>query len=214
MPRTALLLLTLGVLAACGSSSASSSVAASSTTPATARAHCGPASAQTLARGSLARVFVQRGAVYACVTGSRRWASLGTTGSCVRASHVDAVAVAGRLVAAGATMCGVDVGTTSIEVMRVSDHHRLLTAPAISNPRPESYTHVTGLVLTPGGAVAWIASTSSIATHHAMTEVGAASAGSTRVLDSGAGIATGSLRLSGRTVSWKDGSARRSAQLG
>jgi hypothetical protein len=213
MPRTALLLLTLGVLAACGSSRASSSAAASSTTPATALAHCGPANAQTLARGSLARVFVQRGTVYACVMGSRRWTSLGTTGNCVRASHVDAVAVAGRLVAAGVTMCGVDLGTTTIEIVRVPDGHRLLTAPAIANPGPESYTHVTGLVLTAEGAVAWIARASSIATHRTMTEVAAASAGSTRVLDSGAGIATGSLRLSGRTVSWQDGSAHRSAQL-
>jgi hypothetical protein len=209
MLRTALLLVTIGVLAACGSSSASSSVAASSTT----QAHCGPASAQTLARGSLARVFVQRGTVYACVAESRQWASLGTTGNCVRASHVDAVAVAGRLVAAALMTCGVDTGATSIEVMRVSDEHRLLTTPAIGNPGPESYTHVTGLVLTPEGAAAWIARAASIATHRTVTEVHAASAGSTRVLDSGAGIAPGSLRLSGRTVSWQDGSARRSARL-
>jgi hypothetical protein len=211
--RTVLLLITVGALAACGSSGASRSVAASATATAAAQAHCGPASAQTLARGSLTRVFVQRGTVYACLTGSRRWTRLGTTGGCLRASRVDVVAVAGRLVAAGVTTCGIDISAAAIEVLRVSDGHRLLSAQAIGNPGPEASMRVTGLVLTPEGAVAWIARTGSIADHRTVTEVRAASGAGTRVLDSSPQIATGSLRLSGRTVSWRDGSGLRSAEL-
>jgi hypothetical protein len=127
---------------------------------------------------------------------------------------VEAVAVAGPLVAAALRTCGVDTGTAEIEVVRVVDGHRLLAVPAIANPGPESYTQVPGLVLTPGGWAAWIATARSIVSHRTATQVRAGSAGRTRVLASGAQIATRSLRLSGRTVSWQDGSVRRSAQLG
>jgi hypothetical protein len=211
--RIALLLIVAGALAACGASGASSSVAASSGSSPRTLARCGPAGARTLARGSLTRVYVQSGTVYACLTGSRRRLTLGTTGSCIRASHVDAVAVAGRLVAAGLLNCGVDTGAAAIEVRRVPDGHQLLTTPAITNPGPESYAHVTGLVLTPAGAAAWIARARSIVSHRSTTEVQAARAGSTRRLDSGAGIATGSLRLTGHTVTWRDGPSTRSARL-
>ena len=216
MGRTALLLMTVGVLAACGSSSASSAGAngaSGGNGASTARARCGPGNAQTLARGSVTRVFVQRGTVYACLTGGRRWTRLGTTGGCLRASRVDAVAVAGRLVAAGETMCGVDVGVAAVEVVRVSDGHRLRSAQAVPNPGPEASTDVTQVVLTAQGAVAWIAHSQSIAGHRTVTEVGADSGRGARVLDSGSQLATESLRLSGRTVSWRDGSGRRSAEL-
>jgi hypothetical protein len=213
MRRTALLLITAGALAACGSSSASSSGAASSASPAPANAHCGPASARTLARGSLTRVYVERRTVHACVTGGRRPITLGTTGTCLRAQRVDAVAVAGRLVAAGRTTCGIDTGTAEVEVVRASDGHRLFTQPAIGNPGPESSTDVTGMVVTPAGATAWIARSHSIVGHRTMIEVRAGDARGIRLLDSGAQIVTGTLRLSGSTVSWRDGSTRRSARL-
>jgi hypothetical protein len=212
MGRTVLLLLAAGGLAACGASNAASSVAASSTSPPSAR--CGPAGARTLVRGSRVRVYEEQRTVYACATGSQRRPVLGTTGTCLRASHVDAVAVAGRLVAAGLTRCGIDTGTAEVEVVRAADGHKLFTQPAIGNPGPESSTEVTGIVITPAGTTVWIARSHSIVGHRTVTQVRSGEARGTRLLDSGAQIMPGSLRLSGPTVSWRDGSARRSVRLG
>jgi hypothetical protein len=210
--RAALLLITAGALAACGSSAASSSVTIAATSGAL--AHCGPAGARTLARGPQVRVYAEHGTVYGCRTGSSRRVRLGTTGSCLRASRVDRVAVAGPLVAAAVTRCGVDTGQAEVEVVRLPSSRPLYSHLAVGNPGPESFSTVRGLVLTGRGAVAWIARSNSILSHRANVEVQAGNAAQgTRQLDSGPQVAVGSLRLSGNTVSWRHGSVRRSARL-
>jgi hypothetical protein len=211
--RVVLLLITLGTLAACGSSSASPS-GTSSSSAAAASARCGPASARTLARGSQVRVYVQKGIVLGCLGGShRRPVTLGATGSCLRTSRVNAVAVAGRMVAVAITRCGVDTAPAQVRVIRLSDGHQLFSHAAIANPGPESFATVTALVAGANGRVAWIATAQSIATHRVLTEVLSGRGAAARLLDSGASIAVHSLRLSGSTLGWRDGGRRRTAQL-
>jgi hypothetical protein len=135
------------------------------------------------------------------------------TGSCLRAGRVGPVAVAGPLVAAAVTRCGVDTGQAEVEIVRLPSGSRLYSHLAIGNPGPESFATVTGLVLSGRGAVAWIARSSSILSHRASIEVHAGDAQGTRRLDSGPQVEEGSLRLSGDTVSWRHGSIRRSARL-
>jgi hypothetical protein len=211
--RVVLFLITVGALAACGSSSASQSGTSSSSATA-ASTRCGPASARTLAGGSQARVYVQTGTVLGCLSGShRRPVILGATGSCLRSSRVNAVAVGGRLAAVAITRCGVDTAPAQIRVIRLSDGHQLFSHAAVENPGPESFASVTALVLNASGGVAWLVTAQSIATHRTLTEVVAGRGATARVLDSGGSIAPHSLRLSGTTVSWRDGVRRRTAHL-
>lgn len=212
--RSALLLIAVCALAACGSSAASSSVTAASSSSATAVARCGPPGARTLAAGAQARVYKTGGAVYACAPGSRPPVRLGTANRCLRAGRVDRTAVSGRLVAAALTRCGVDAGQAAVEVLRLPDGRALYAHGAIGNPGPEAFSTVTDLVLSGRGRVAWIARSSSILRHRTQTEVHAGGPGGTRLLDSGAPVVPGSLRLSGGRVSWQHGSARRSGPLG
>jgi hypothetical protein len=207
--RAALLLITAGALAACGSSAASSS----GTVAAGPLARCGPTAARTLAHGPQARVYAEHGVVYGCRAGSSLRVRLGTTGSCLRASRVDRVAVAGPLVAAAVTRCGVDTGQAEVEIVRLPSVRPLYSHVAITNRGPESFATVTGLVLTARGAVAWIARSNSILSHRASIAVQAGNAQGTRQLDSGPQVGVGSLRLSGDTASWRHGSVRRSARL-
>jgi hypothetical protein len=64
-------------------------------------------------------------------------------------------------------------------------------------------------VLQSGGSIAWIATVQSIIGHRKNNEVHA----NGKLLDSGSGIAPSSLRLVGSKLTWRDGSAIRSATL-
>jgi hypothetical protein len=158
-------------------------------------------------------VYEAHGAVYACLTGSRPQVKLGAAGSCLRANRVDQAAVQRDMVTAALTQCGVDTGQAEVEVLRLPEGRRLYGHVAITNPGPESFSTVTGLVLTRGGTVAWLARSNSIVGHRTTTEVWAGSPHRTRLLDSGPQVQSGSLRLAGNTVSWRHGSVRRSAAL-
>jgi hypothetical protein len=194
-------------LAACGSSSAASSAGASAV-------HCGPAGAHTVAHSSQARVYAKGDALYGCTGGGHRPLRLGSTGSCLGGTSVGPAAVAGKLAAYAARRCGVDTSTTQVVVMRLTDGHQLSSRKATSGTvGPESLQSVGSIVVTAGGKVAWIASTSSIATHRHSTQVIAASGGTVRVLDAGAGIVAGSLKLHRGTVSWTRDGARHTAAL-
>ncbi len=145
-------------------------------------------------------MYAEAGTVYGCRAGSSRRVKLGTTGSCLRASRVDRVAVAGVLVAAAVTRCGVDTGQAEVEILRLPNARPLYSHLAVTNPGPESFSTVTGLVLTARGALAWIARSNSILSHRASVAVQAGSAAQgTRQLDSGPQVEVGSLRLSGDT---------------
>ena len=204
------LALPLCAIAACGSSAAASLGSSSATT---AKAQCGPASARTLAVGAQARVYAQSGAAYGCVSGSRRRYLLGHLSVCVNSDRVGPVVVAGRLAAFAVTRCGVDTGSATVVLRRLSDGAGLFSHAAAKPAGPEGFVNVTDIVATASGAVAWIAHASSIVGHRSSTGVFVRRGAGLSQLDSGAGIKAGSLRLSGTSVSWQDGSARRSAHV-
>ncbi|HET9102921.1 MAG TPA: hypothetical protein VFN55_06160 [Solirubrobacteraceae bacterium] len=176
---------------------------------------CGPAAAHSLAAGALSRVYVTGVTVYGCTRGatSRR---LGGTGPCQGPGAISAAVVSGRDAAVVNTVCGVDTGGATVAVVRLTDGRTLSSHPAAPVTAPESFTQVQGLVLTPGGTVAWIGCVDSIVRHTAIIRVYAASPsrpGPARTLDGGPGVVAGSLRLTGRTVSWRHGAGRRHVRL-
>jgi hypothetical protein len=201
-------------LAACGSSSAAP--ASTATSSAGGAARCGPGSARTLAASGLARVYATSGGVFGCSSRTRHTVRLGQSKTCLGSPRVTAVAVAGELAAYGSEACGVDTGTGTLVVRRLSDGRQLQAYPAVSSSLgPESYRSVAAVVVKADGALAWIGVGSSIISHRKVTEVHAAAPGasSARLLDRGSAINTRSLRLRGSQLTWSDGGRTRSASL-
>jgi hypothetical protein len=189
---------TAAVLAAIGGGTAAAS------------APCAPASAQVKLADRRAQVYELGKAIYACDRRTRSTTKLGQATVCVATARVDDTALAGDVVAYGLDRCGVDTGFTTIIVRRLSDGKRLHSFAAVTGPGlVESYQSIGSLVVTAKGAVAWIATDSSIIGHGKRTEVHAKS----RMLDSGTRIVPTSLRLHGSTLSWRDGASRRTATL-
>jgi hypothetical protein len=156
---------------------------------------------------------VQSGAVYGCAAGSRGRYLLGHTSICINSDRVGPVAVAGRMAAYAVTTCGVDTGSATVVVRRLSDGAHLFSHAAADAAGPEGYVTVTTIVATPAGAVAWIARATTIVGHRSVTGVYARRGSGVSKLDSGQAIGLSSLRLRGSTVSWQDGSGRRSSRL-
>ena len=200
---------TVCALAACGSS-----VAAPGSTPAgAAGTRCGPSAAKTLAASRDARVYVQSGSVYGCAARGRGRYRLGHSLLCVNSDRVGPVTVAGRLAAFAVTRCGVDTGSATVVVRRLSDGAHLFSHVAANPSGPEGYISVTSIVATSKGAVAWIARASSIVSHHTVMGVFVRHGAGVSQLDSGSGIVADSLQLKGSALSWSDSSGRRSARL-
>ena len=222
MARILVSLAVIGAVSACGGSASVSSAATGSSTARSstgstsavaATAACGPASARTLASSSRARIYDAAHTVYGCAASHHgRW-RLGTDGVCNVAQRIGVTAVSGVIGAYAATRCGVDTGDTQIVVRRLDTGATLVDQPAAQASFPESFSSATAVVVTPTGVVAWIGHVSSIVRHGSVTAVYAARGTSVRRLDTGSGIAATSLRLRGTTVSWRDGSAQRSARL-
>lgn len=160
------------------------------------------------------RVYSQGGSVYGCAPRAGRQYRLGSATVCNDSARVGPVAVAGALAGYALQRCGVDTGTTVVEVRRFSDGRQLFSHAAIPPAGVESFDSVGSLVINAGAAVAWIGHASSIATHRSVTQVFAFSGAGVRRLDSGPGILTGSLRLAGSKLSWRHGASTRSAKLG
>ena len=124
------------------------------------------------------------------------------------------VAVAGGLAAYGLERCGVDTGTGSVQVQRLSDGKVLHAAPAtVALLGPESYRSVAAVVVRPDGAVAWIGTGVSIIRHSQDVEVHKLDRDGSRTLDRGAGIDARSLRLRGSRITWRHGGRTLSAML-
>jgi hypothetical protein len=218
MGRLAALVVAVPLLAACGSSPAASAspsgAGGAQDTPPPHPAHCGPGSARTLASSAVARVYVRGSAVYGCTVGAQRQYQLGEVSACLVAPRLEAVAVAGQFAAYGVAKCGVDTSSAEVLVRRLSDGRTVLDGAAIANvPGPESFQSVRSIVVRADGAVAWISGVGSLLVHRAATEVHRADARGQVLLDSGATIALGSLRLHGSTISWNHGGATRTATL-
>jgi hypothetical protein len=95
-------------------------------------------------------------------------------------------------------------------VLRVSDRKQLKSLPAITGAiGPEAYQSVDSLVVKRDGSVAWIATVNSIIGRGSDVEVHA----NGKRLDSGNAIAPKSLKLSGSQLTWRHGTATRSATL-
>jgi hypothetical protein len=201
-------------VAACGASSAAPQPPASSQASGP-TARCGPAGARTLAASRLARVYSLRGSVYGCSVKGHQSYRLGHASRSIREGRVGPVAAAGEAAAYGLTQYGVDTVSASVIVRRLRDGKQVRGLAATSKALgPESFESVDSIVVNRTGAVAWIAEGGSVISgHRREVEVDRADARGHSVLDSGAGIDSGSLRLHGSTISWRDGAATPSATL-
>jgi hypothetical protein len=176
---------------------------------------CGPAGAHTLAASGVARVYSLGGQVYGCSGTTGKTVHLGRSSVCEGGDEIGPAAVAGELAAYGAAICGVDTGSASVVVRRLSDGKQLLSEPATTRPLgPESYQWVDSVVAKSDGAIAWIGVGNSIIGHGPLTvEVFRATAHGRALLDSGESVDPRSLRLHGSKLTWKDDGAARSATL-
>jgi hypothetical protein len=206
-------------VAACGSSSAagagsSTSTPTSTAAPRRASIPCGPRHARTLAVAPGARVYLLARAVDGCAAGTGRSFRLGARSRSPRQPRVGPVAVAGHDAAYALSSFEIDTATTEVLVRDLASGRVLRDVAAIHRPLPEAYQAVDAIVLRPDGAVAWIAQISSVIRRGSGgLAVVAVDAHGERLLDSGAAIVPGSLRLRGSTLTWRDGSRLRSAPL-
>ncbi len=188
--------------------------AASSSASSPHKSNCGPSSAQTLTADAVARVYTSNGSVYGCSGTSGKRSTLGKRTSCLGTERAGPVTLTGQLVAYGVQICGVDTGFAQVVVRRLSDGKRLTSAPAFTGPLgAEPFQSVDSLVLKADGAVAWIATGRSLATHSSHRQVQSEDKNSQKLLDSSGSIQLGSLRLNGSTLTWKRGGKTRSASL-
>ncbi len=157
-----------------------------------------------------AQVYSWRGVVYACDARRRTGVRLGRSTLCVGSSRVERVALAGDVVGYAVERCGVDTGSAAVKVLKASGGMSLSSRPALSGPvPPESYPSIGSLIVRRDGSVAWIASSRSIIGHGELIEVHRGQA----LLDSGPSIVPSSLRARGSTLSWRHGTATRTASF-
>lgn len=214
------------MIVACGSSRAASTNRVSSGTASThaassraastrAARRCGPSSAKTLVADAVARIYERGGQVFGCAQGAPRSYLLGSSSRSPRQSRAGPVALAGRVAAYGLSSYGVDTVSAAVVVRRLSDGKQLRDDGAVTRPSgPESFDAVERVVLKRDGSIAWTASARSVISEHVSElEVNRDDARGRALLDSGPRIATGSLRLRGSRLTWRDGSATRSATL-
>jgi hypothetical protein len=167
-----------------------------------------------LAADRQVRVFSLGHVVYGCFEKTGKRYEFGQTATCIGTPHAGPVTVAAELAAYGSERCGIDTGFAQVIVRRMSDGRQLRADSATTNPLgPESYSSVDSLVLRGDAAVAWIGVGTSLVGHTADIEVHRAGKHGQELLDSGAAIDRHSLRLHGSKLTWKHGSATRSAQL-
>jgi hypothetical protein len=194
---------------------APAAIAVASGPPASVQARCLPLGARSLAASRTARVYSWHGAVYGCVDATGQLRKLGGAGVCNRPDGAVApVTLAGTVLAYGLERCGVDTGSSTVVVLNLSTGIRRADVPAATLPAgAESYSSVTALVLRRDGAAGWIARSASLAGRRTIYEVHRFAGGKSSLLDSGGSIAPGSLRLAGSLMTWRHGTATRSARL-
>jgi hypothetical protein len=180
---------------------------------AVARAVCGPASARTLAGDAMARVYVAGGGAYGCVAGATRSHRLGSTGVSIGAARIETVRVSGSIAAYGLRTSGVDTGYATVTLRRLTTGRVLAQHPATTRIGVEGFQSVDSLVLKADGAVAWIATARSIGRPNFVRQIQRLDDRGLRVLDFGPQVDAASLVLHGSTLSWKHGTAVRTARL-
>jgi hypothetical protein len=181
---------------------------------------CFPPGAKTLARDRGVRVYSLKSSArlarltYACLLRSGATIALqGARGAALQS--LGNFALAEGTLAYSDYQHGVDSGCTGITVIDVAHRHTLLRLAQVGCTVDAGFIRlgqVSDVVVTPGGAVAWIVSTGD--NRARSFQVGAARApGSQRLLDQGPAIVPGSLRIAGAVASWQDGARRLSARL-
>ena len=175
---------------------------------------CGSPAGRTLAHSARGRVYVLGQTVYGCVAAAGAFCASVREGPCPRSAQLGPFALAGGVAAYALRTCGVDTASAVVIVRRLADGRVLSTQPATEGVTgPESFQAVGSIVVRADGAVAWIGSSQSIATHRSVTEVLERSAGRLRRLGQGSAIRPRSLTLRGAVLSWRDGARRRTALL-
>lgn len=175
---------------------------------------CGPAKSTTLAANRLARVYSKGQKVYGCIRGGHSSYELGSTSNSPGEARVGPIALAGVDAAFGRTSSGVDVISAEVVVERLTDGVVLRDRSATTaNVGPEYAQQVDSVVVKPDGSVAWIGSVSSITSHRDVIQVRKSDRTARAALDSGPKIGRRSLRLHGSELSWRDGSATKTAKL-
>lgn len=205
-------LLGAGLMGSCGTSSSHS--AGTPTRPPAPANRCSPAGARSLLSGQSARVIVLSGSVYGCSERTGRRFLLGTAGTCIAAERAGPFALSGEIVGYALQRCGVDTGATELIARRLTDGSQIRTARAMHGVLgPESFVTAGSIVVAGDGALAWIASASSVATHRQAREVNRADGSGFSTLDSGSALDPGSLALHGSALTWRRGGSTRSAVL-
>jgi hypothetical protein len=127
---------------------------------------------------------------------------------------VGVVALGGVDAAYSTTQMAVDSLSAEVVVRRLDDGRTVHRTSATTAPLgPEFFQSVDSIVVRSDGAVAWISTGGSIIRHARKTEVDRIDRRGEATLDRGSAIDTRSLRLRGSQLSWRHGSARRSATL-
>jgi hypothetical protein len=169
-----------------------------------------------LAFSAVARAYSVGGVVYGCsVPGHHRFRLGNASTGLFPRTHIDGVAVGGRVAAYGQATMGVDTRPVEVIVRRLSDGVQLGTFPATNAVFAESFQSIGSIVVRGDGAVAWIGELNSIGARHPTIQVLKARPSDTRgtVLDSGTAIDPASMRLDGSTLTWRHGGATRHAPL-
>ncbi|HWF73075.1 MAG TPA: hypothetical protein VG186_07010 [Solirubrobacteraceae bacterium] len=192
------------------------SAGARATPTAAARAACLPPGARTLASDHVAQVFSWQGSVYGCVSATGTRHKLGGLGICnVAPGRAAPVKLLGTTVAYGLERCGVDTGSSTVVIRDLASARELADIAAGTLPLgAESYVSVASLVLGHGSTVGWIATDTSLVRNRGQSyEVHGFTGAKSSLLDSGKAIRPSSLRLAGSRMTWRDGTATRSAKL-
>lgn len=174
---------------------------------------CGPAGSHTIASTATARVYSLGKSVYACVRQSKTSYRLGATGICIGTQRAAPFALAKDQVAYGLTECGVDSSSTQIDVRNLTTGKLLTSDPDVNAALVEAYGVVTSLVVKADGAVAWIATESSLGNHARVTQVWRHDRRGLVMLDSGSGVKPASLKLHRSRLRWRHGSQTRRSSL-
>jgi hypothetical protein len=180
---------------------------------------CAPHGARSLARSRSVRVyslgspsaFLQR--TYACLL--HNGATVRLRGQATGPDSLSNFALAESVLGYSDYSFGVDSGCTSITVLDVAHRRTLRALPQVACTVDAGFIRlgtVSGVVVTPRGSVAWIASTGRRGAESFEVRAAQASAPA-QLLDQGPAIAPGSLRVAGSEVSWQDGGQRRTAKL-
>jgi hypothetical protein len=186
------------------------------------RPTCDPHGAHVLAQNREVRVYSRKAerpadGIYACLRRNGRTVTIARPGRrALRGFAVAHITLAGTMVAYTSSTHGVDTGSTSIEVLDVADGRIVLRVPQAAgfvDACVIQFRRITDLLVTARASIAWISEKGSHCKTTTLQVYSAQVSGMPVLLDEGPTIASESLRLHDRAVSWEDGGRVGSAAL-